>query len=145
MHTRITGTTRSFCGVSNRAPPHTLITSITFNNKITTTPKHIANYFTKQFTNTVKHATHKTHRSINRAAYTIQGYHTTLTTTQVQEALKQSKNNNSQSLDKLNIRHLKHMDPLGLAILTSILKSAPISNIIPHIWKLANIFPHPIT
>ena len=40
--------------------PHTLNTSITFNNKIATTPKHIANWFTKQFTNTVKHATHKT-------------------------------------------------------------------------------------
>ena len=39
-------------GLSNRAPPHTLNTSITFNNKIATTPKHIANCFTKQFTNT---------------------------------------------------------------------------------------------
>ena len=29
-------------GLSNRAPPHTLNTSITFNNKIATTPKHIA-------------------------------------------------------------------------------------------------------
>ena len=47
-------------GLSNRAPPHTLNTSITFYNKIATTPKHIANCFTKQFTNTVKHATHKT-------------------------------------------------------------------------------------
>ena len=45
-------------GLSNRAPPHTLNSSITFNNKIATTPKHIANCFTKQFTNTVKHATH---------------------------------------------------------------------------------------
>ena len=33
----------------------------------TTTPKHIAISFPKQFTNTVKHATHKTNRSINRA------------------------------------------------------------------------------
>ena len=32
-------------GLSNIAPPHTLNTSITFNNKIATTPKHIANYF----------------------------------------------------------------------------------------------------
>ena len=38
-------------GLSNRAPPHTLYTSITFNNKIATTPKHIATCFTKQFTN----------------------------------------------------------------------------------------------
>ena len=39
-------------GLSNRAPPPTLNTSITFSNKRATTPKHIANYFTKQFTNT---------------------------------------------------------------------------------------------
>ena len=39
--------------LSNRAPPHTLNTSITFNNKIATTPAHIANCFTQQFTNTV--------------------------------------------------------------------------------------------
>ena len=36
-------------GLSNRAPPPppTLNTSITFSNKITITPKHIANYFSK--------------------------------------------------------------------------------------------------
>ena len=59
-------------GLSNRALPPTLNTSITFNNKITTTPKHIGNYFNKQFTNTVKHATHKTNRSMNRATHKIQ-------------------------------------------------------------------------
>ena len=42
-------------GISNRILPSTLNTSITLNNKITTTPNHIANWFTKQFTNTVKH------------------------------------------------------------------------------------------
>ena len=98
-------------GLSNRAPPHTLNTSIPFNNKIATTPTHIANCFTKQFTNTVKHATHKTNRHINRATHNIQGYNITLTTSQVQEAIKQSKNNNSQGPDKLNIRHLKHIRP----------------------------------
>ena len=33
----------------------------------------------------------------------------------------------------------KHIGPLGLAFLTSILKNALNTNIIPHIWKLANI------
>ena len=47
-------------GLFNRVPPHTLNTSIIFNNKIATTPKCIANCLTEQFTNTVKHATHKT-------------------------------------------------------------------------------------
>ena len=124
-------------GLSNRAPPHTLNTSIT------TTPEHIANCFTKYFTNTVKHATHKTNRSINKATHKIQGYNITLTTTQIQEAIKQSKNNNSLGPDKLNIRHLKHIGPLGLAFLTSMLKTALNTNIIPHIWKLANIVPIP--
>ena len=54
-------------GLSNRAPPPTLNTSITFSNKTATTTKHIANCFTKQFTNTVKQATNKTNRYINRA------------------------------------------------------------------------------
>ena len=118
-------------------------TSITFNNKIATTPTHIANCFTKQFTNTVKHTTHKTNRHINRATHNIQGYNITLTTSQVQEAIKQSKNNNSQGPDKLNIRHLKHIGPLGLAFLTSMFKTALNKNIIPHRWKLANIVPIP--
>ena len=63
---------------------------LTFNNKITTTPKHITNCFIKQFTNTVKNATHKTNRSINRATHKIQGFNITLTTPQVQDAIKQT-------------------------------------------------------
>ena len=86
-HTGITGTTYTFFG---RNPP-ILNTSMTFNRKITTTPKHIAIVFTKQSTNTVKHARHKTNRSINRATHKIQGYNITLTTAQVQEAIQQSK------------------------------------------------------
>ena len=57
------------------------------------------------------------------ATQNIQGYNITLTTSQVQEAIKQSKNNSSQGPDKLNIRHLKH--------------------ICPHTWMLANIVPIP--
>ena len=67
--------------------------------------------------NTVKHATHKTNRHINRATHNLQGYNITLTTSQVQEAIKQSKNKNSQGPDKLNIRHLKHIGPLWTRIL----------------------------
>ena len=77
------------------------------------------NCFTKLFTNTVKHATHKTNRSIDRTTQNIQRYNITLTTFQVQETIKQSKNNNSQCPDRLNIRHLKLIGPLGLAFLTS--------------------------
>ena len=66
-----------------------------------------------------------------------------LTTHQIQEAIKQSKNNNSQGPDKLNIRHLKHLGPLGIAYLTSMFKTALNKNIIPYTWKLANIVPIP--
>ena len=87
--------------------------------------------------------THKTNRSITRDTHKIQGYDITLTITQVQVAIKQSKNNNSQGPDKLSIRHLKHIGPLGLTFLTSMLKTALNTNVIPHIWKLANIVPIP--
>ena len=86
---------------------------------------------------------HDDTRHINRATHNIQGYNITLTTSQVQEAIKQSKNNNSQGPDKLNIRHLKHIGPLGLAFLTSMFKTALNKNILPHTWKLANIVPIP--
>ena len=80
-----------------------------------------------------KHATQKTNRHIDRATHN----NITLTTSQVQEDV-QSKNNNSQGPDKLNIRHLKHIGPLGLVFLTSMFKTA-LKNIIPHTCKLANI------
>ena len=86
-------------GISNRISPPTQNTSITFSNKIATIAKHIANCFTKQFTNTVKHATHQSYIYTNRGTHKIQGYYITLTTTRVQESIKQSKNNNSQGLD----------------------------------------------
>ena len=79
---------------------------------------------------TVKQTTHTTHRSINRATHKLQGYKTTLTTTHVQEEIQPCKNNNSQGPDKLNIMHLIHIGPLGLAFLSSMLKTDPLPNII---------------
>ena len=61
---------------SNKASLTTLNTSITLNNKITTTPKYIAICFTKQITNPVRHATNI---FIDRATQNIQGYNITLT------------------------------------------------------------------
>ena len=50
-------------GIFNRLPPPTLNTGITFNNKISTTPKHIVSpNNTQTLSNTVKH---ETNRSIN--------------------------------------------------------------------------------
>ena len=101
------------------------------------------NCFNKQFTNTVKHSTHKTNRSIDRAVHKLPKHTITLTTTQVQEAIQHSKNNNSVGPDNLSIRHLKHIGPLGLTFLTSMYTAALNKNIIPHMGKLANIIPIP--
>ena len=91
---------------------------------------------------TVKHVTHKTNRSIDKGHKT---YNITLTTSQVQEEIKQSKNNNSQGPYKLNlnIRHLKHICPLGHAFHMSMFKTTLNYNIIPHTWKWDNIVPIP--
>ena len=58
-------------GQINRPAPTKLNNTMTYNNKITTTPKYIANCFTKQFTNTVRHATHRTNISIDSATQNI--------------------------------------------------------------------------
>ena len=107
MHTGITGTTRTFFwktihGLSKMS--------------ISTHTQHLHNIQQQNNNHTQtygeivhKHATPKKNRSINRATQKIQGYNITLTTTQVQHAIKQSKNNNSQGPDKGNIRHQKHI------------------------------------
>ena len=110
MLTGITGTThthtlwKTIHGLSNRAAPTPQNCTITFNKKIATSPKNIVNCFNKQFTNTVKHSTHKTNRSIDRAVHKLPKHTITLTTTQVQEAIQHSKNNNSVGPDNLSIR-----------------------------------------
>ena len=57
--------------------------------------------FHKQFTNT-----QHTRRTYILTEQHIKGYNIILTTSQVPEAIQQSKNNNSHGPDKLNIRHL---------------------------------------
>ena len=127
---------KTIYGLSNRAPPTTHTNSTTFNNKHTQT-------YCELFHQTI-HKRRQTRNTQNKQIHwqrntNIQGYNITLTTSQVQEAIKQSKDNNSQGPDKLNIRHLKDIGPLGLAFLTSMFKTALNKNIIPHTWKLANI------
>ena len=146
MHTGIIGTIRTLIGL-----PYTV-----YPTEHLPHTKHIHNIQQQNSNHTQTHCElfHQTiHKhcqtrntqdtQINQATHKIQGYNITLTTTQVQSAIKQSKINNSQGPDKLNIRHLKHIVPLGFAFLTSMLITALNTNIIPHIWKLANIAPIP--
>ena len=90
---------------------------------------HLTHSNSKQFTNTVKHKTHNTNTHIYRKAHKLQTTTIILNTTKVQEAIKQSKNNNSRS-DTINIGHLKHIGPLGLTYLT--INISLNNNIIPH-------------
>ena len=71
-------------GLSNRAPPATHNNSHHLQQQ---NSKHTQTYYE------LFHATHKTNRSNDRATQNIQGYDITLTTSQVHEAIKQSKNN----------------------------------------------------
>ena len=91
----------------------------------------------QQSTSTHTQHIHKIQQQNNNYTQNIANY-SPLHSTQVQEVIKQSKNN-SQGPNKLNIRHLKHIDSLGLAFLTSMFETALNKNILPHIWKLVNI------
>ena len=114
---------KTILGLSNRAHPPTLNT---FSTKIATTYK--------QFTNTVKHATHKTNRSINRATHKTQGYNITLTTTQIQEPITQSKNNNSQGPDKPDIDKGTSYRPISLlSVIAKTLVKSPLPYITANI------------
>ena len=134
---------RTIHGLANKKPAPSPNNTITFNNKTAATPTQIANAFNKQFTNTCKHTTTKTNRVVDRNISKLTTTHIQLTTQQVQEAIKNSKDTNSTGPDKINIRHLKHLGPLGLTFLTQIYTLALNTNIIPHTWKLANIIPIP--
>ena len=74
---------KSIHGLSNRAASTPQKFTITFTKKIAILSKNIANCFNKQFTNTVKHSTHKTNRSIDRAVHKVPKHTINVTTTQV--------------------------------------------------------------
>ena len=83
--------------------------------------KQIANAFNKQFTNTIKHTASKV----------------------VDRNKRQSKAAKTTTQQGLNIRHLKHLCPLGLNFLTQLHTLTLNTNIIPQVWKPANIIPIP--
>ena len=62
---------------------------------------------------------------------------------QLIKAIKDSSNNNSTGPDKINIKHLKHLDPRALDYLLNLYNLVLNTNIIPIIWKTAKIIPIP--
>ena len=115
--------------------------TISFNNKPSVTSTQIANSFNKQLTNTVPHTSNKTNRKIDKQVHKLPKTTFILTTSEISAAIRNSKNNNSTGPDGIRIRHLKHIGPLGLTYLTNTFNLALNTNTIPHMWKLANIFP----
>jgi len=64
-----------------------------------------------------------------------------ITQAQVRLAISNSSLNNSTGPGGTNIRHLKHLGPRVIQHLTHLFNTSLNTNVIPHIWKLAKIFP----
>src|SRR2546426_2843059 len=130
--------------LNNKKPSQQANRTISFNNKPKTTAKDIATAFNQQFTSITKHETKKEYRKIDRITHKMTIDPTfSITTTQVQEAIKSSKANKSTGPDNINIQHLKHLGPLALDYLTKTYNLAIRNNTIPPIWKLSKIIPIP--
>src|SRR6476619_1841822 len=113
------------------------VKTIYFNNKPARTHIQKATAFNKQFVNTVKHATKRTHRKVDKQTKKLHCELILISNHQTTQAIKATKNNNSTGPDNVNIRHLKHLGPLVINYLTEIFNLSLNQNIIPQIWKLA--------
>src|SRR6478609_10389147 len=83
-----------------------------FNNKPARTPIQEATAFNKQFVNTVKHATKRTNRKVNKQTKILHCEPILISNHQTTQAIKDTSNNNSTGPDNVYIRHLKHLGPL---------------------------------
>src|SRR5207244_9742753 len=99
--------------LNNKKPSQQANRTISFNNKPQSTTKDIATAFNQQFTNITKHETKKEYKKIDRITHKKMTFDPTfsITTTQVQEAIKSSKTNTSTGPVNINIQHLKHLEP----------------------------------
>ena len=128
--------------LQNKSNKQEINRSITFNNKEKTTAEGKVEEFNKQFINVKKHSTNKINRKITKNVKKLPNSpEIKISTIQIQEAIKASKNNNSTGPDNINIKHLKHLGPIALEYLKDIYNIALNKNIIPQIWKLAKIVP----
>jgi len=105
--------------------------------------KQKATAFNKQFVNVVKHATKRSSRKIDKHTKALPSIPIKITSIRVSEAITHASKNNSGGLDNINIRHVKHLGPLAIQYVTNLFNLALNLNVIPQIWKLANIIPIP--
>src|SRR6476469_7711571 len=93
--------------------------------------------------NTVKHATKRANRKINKRTKKLHCKLILISNHQTTQAIKDTKNNDSTRPDNVNIRHLKHPGTLAINYLTEIFNLSLNPSIISQIWKLAKIIPIP--
>ena len=129
--------------LSDKQKTHNHNITINFSGKPNHTDKDISNAFNKHFTTPQTHKTDKTYRSTTKQTKKLETQAITITTEQTNTAIEASQTNNSLGPDNINIRHLKHLGPHATQYLTNIYNQALNRNIIPMIWKTANIIPIP--
>jgi hypothetical protein len=117
--------------------------TITFKNEPEKNPQNTAECFNNQFTNLTKHKTSKINRQIDKEIRKLPMDSTTVTPTEVQNAIKNSKTNNSSGPDNISIHHLKHLGPTAITCLTKLYNLVLKDNTIPQIWKLSKVIPIP--
>ena len=129
--------------LSNKKLPTQWNRSIHSRTKTAITDIDKAKAFNKQFTNITPYSTNKINRHIDHAIKNLPTEEIRFTTTQVQLAISNNTNNNSTKPDAINIRHLKHQEPLAIRYFTNMYNNALNTNTIPHLWKRATIIPIP--
>ena len=117
---------------------------ITFNGKVYSDRRVIANKFVKQFTRPVPHAHDRTTKKLLRQVHKhhrLDHNSTPFTSTQVHDAIRSSSNSTAPSADGLTIHQLKHLGPLGTQYLTNLFNLSYSKANLPAIWKHAIILP----
>src|SRR6478736_5495787 len=87
--------------LNNKKSPEQTNKNIYFNNKPARTPIQKATAFNKQFVNTVKHATKRTNRKVNKQKKKLHYEPILISNHQTTQAIKDTKNNNSTGLDNV--------------------------------------------
>src|SRR6476619_7601670 len=119
--------------LNNKKSPKQTNKNIYFNNKPARTPIQKAPAFNKQFVYTVKHATKRTNRKVDKQTKKLHCKPILISNHQTTQAIEDTKNNNSTGPDNVNIRHLKHLGPLAINYFAEIFNLCLNQNIIPQI------------
>ena len=116
--------------------------AIHFNNKPVSDRKKIASRFNSQYTPCASTKPTKPFRKILRnLKKRPKDQKINITTEQVQEAIKKSKNSKALGPDKISAVMLKHVGPHGISYLTNIFNHSLNQGIIPALWKTGRIIP----